>query len=234
MNYPQVISLRFRKSWSPIQCCWVPRLPEVMLPLSTLQVNTAYSLLRTFRTFCCENPGVLDSTAALVQLPPVGDARSPYQVPPPAPAWPIPQLPLNALSLDGDLSEEQEKYAQNVYIYHLVNAATALANATKKDFSVPRSSSVQDISVGFGLGRLHLKVYCKEAPGVVVYTDPAAENEGDLDSLPDGNYGSRTLEENERHHYSDLKDRYRQRRDHTRKLVAQLSTLNSHKKQKAV
>jgi hypothetical protein len=90
------------------------RLPEVMLPLSTLQVNTAYSLLRTFRTFCCENPGVLDSTAALVQLPPVGDARSPYQVPSPAPAWPIPQLPLNALSLDGDLSEEQKNYAQNV------------------------------------------------------------------------------------------------------------------------
>jgi hypothetical protein len=62
------------------------RLPEVTLPLTTLQVNTAYSLLRTLRTFCCENPGVLDTTAALVQLPPVGDARSPYQVPPPAPA----------------------------------------------------------------------------------------------------------------------------------------------------
>ena len=58
------------------------RLPEVTLPPSTLQVNTAYSLLRTLRTFCCENPGVLDTTAALVQTPPVGDARSPYQVPP--------------------------------------------------------------------------------------------------------------------------------------------------------
>ncbi len=75
--------------------------------------------------------------------------------------------------------------------------------------------------MGFGLDHLRLKVYCKETPGVVVYTDPAAENKGDLDSLPDGNYGSRTLEENVRHHYSDLKD-------------AQLSTLNSHKKQKAV
>ena len=52
------------------------RLPEVTLPLTTLQVNTAYSLLRTLRSFCCENPGVLDTTAALVQLPPVGDARS--------------------------------------------------------------------------------------------------------------------------------------------------------------
>ena len=61
----------------------------------------------------------------------------------------------------------------------------------------------------------------KEAPGVVVlYTDSAAEDEGDLDSLPDGNYDARTLEENERHHCSDLKDRYRQRRDHTRQLVA--------------
>ena len=33
-------------------------LPEVAFPLSTLQVNTAYFLLRTLRTFfCCENPG---------------------------------------------------------------------------------------------------------------------------------------------------------------------------------
>ena len=55
---------------------------------------------------------------------------------------------------------------------------------------------------------------------VVLYTDPAAEDEGDLDSLPDGNYGARTLVENERHHCSDLKDRYWQRRDHTRQLVA--------------
>ena len=54
------------------------RLPEVALPLSELQMETAYSLLRTLRQFCCANPGVLDSTAALVQLPPVGDdARSP-------------------------------------------------------------------------------------------------------------------------------------------------------------
>ena len=58
----------------------------------------------------------------------------------------------------------------------------------------------------------------------------AAENEGDLDSLPDGNYRARTLEESERNHYSDLKDRYRQRRDCIRQLVAQLSTLNSRKK----
>jgi hypothetical protein len=77
-------------------------LPEV----NTLQVNTAYSLLRTLRLFCCENPGVLDTTSALVQLPPVGDAQSPYQVPPPPPVWPVPQIPLRALSLTGDLRGE--------------------------------------------------------------------------------------------------------------------------------
>ena len=87
------------------------QLPEVAFPLSTLQVNTAYSLLRTLCTFCCENPGVLDTTAAMVQLPPVGDVRSPYQ---PAPAWPVPQLPLRGLSFDGDLTDEQEEYAENV------------------------------------------------------------------------------------------------------------------------
>ena len=54
------------------------QLPEITLPLSALQMKTAYSLLRTFRAFCCENPGVLNTTAALVQIPPVVDARSPY------------------------------------------------------------------------------------------------------------------------------------------------------------
>ena len=95
-------------------------LPEVTLPLNTMQVNTAYSLLRSLRLFCCENPGVLDTTSALVQLPPVGDAQSPYQVAPPPPVWPAPQLPLQGLSLTGDLRGEQGDYAQNVYIYHLV------------------------------------------------------------------------------------------------------------------
>ena len=147
------------------------------------------------RTFCCENPGVLDTTAALVKLPPVGDARSPYQVSPSASVWPVPQLPLNALSLNDDLADEHEAYAQNVYVYHLVNAATTLANASGKDVGGP-----QDITVGFGPDRLRLNVYCKEAPGLVVYTNLAAENEGDLDLLPDGNYSARTLEQNERHH----------------------------------
>jgi hypothetical protein len=49
---------------------------------------------------------------------------------------------------------------------------------------------------------------------------PAEEDEGDLDSLPDGNCGCRTFEKNERIHYNDLNDRYRQRRDRTRQLVA--------------
>jgi hypothetical protein len=53
------------------------------------------------------------------------------------------------------------------------------------------------------------------------------EDEADMDELLDGNYGAGTLTENERIHYGDLKDRYRQRRDRTRQLVAQLSTLNT-------
>ena len=103
-----------------------------------------------------------------------------YQVPPPAPAWPIPQLPLRGLSLDDDLRDEQEEYAENVYIYHLINAATALANASCKDVGGSHTS-VQDISVGFGKDRILLNVVFKEAPGVVVYTDAAEEDEGDLD-----------------------------------------------------
>ena len=62
---------------------------------------------------------------------------------------------------------------------------------------------------------------------MVVYTDPAMEDEADMDELLDVNYGVGTLTENERIHYGDLKDRYRQRRDRTRQLVAQLSTLNT-------
>ena len=203
-------------------------LPKVTLPLNTLQVNTAYSLLRTLRNLCCENPGVLDTTSALVQLPPVGDAQSPYQVPPPAPVWPVPQLPLRGLSLDGNLRDEQEEYAENVYIYHLINAATALANASRQDVGEGHAA-IKDISVGFGVDRQRLNVVCTEAPGVVVYTDPAMDDEGDMDSVLDGNYGAKTLDHNERIHYGDLKDRYRQRRDRTRQLVAQLSALNTRK-----
>ena len=62
---------------------------------------------------------------------------------------------------------------------------------------------------------------------MVVYTDPAMDDEGDMDSVLDGNYGAKTLDHNERIHYGDFKDRYRQRRDRTRQLVAQLSTLNT-------
>ncbi len=201
-------------------------LPEVTLPLNTMQVNTAYSLLRTLRCFCCENPGVLDTTSALVQLPPVGDARSPFQVPPPPPAWPVPLLLLQGLTLDGGIAGDQEDYAEKVYIYHLVNAATALANASRNNVG-GHNTSVQDISVGFGMDRSRLNVVCTEAPGVVVYTEPAMDDEGDMDSVLDGSYGAASLDHNQREHYNDLKDRYRQRRDRTRQLVAQLSTLNT-------
>ena len=76
-----------------------------------------------------------------------------------------------------------------MYIYHLINAATALANASHKDVGSGHAS-IQDISFGFGVERQRLNVVCTEAPGVVVYTDPAAEDEGDLDSVLDGNYGA--------------------------------------------
>jgi hypothetical protein len=130
------------------------------------------------------------------------------------------------LSLTGDLRSEQEEYAENVYVYHLINAATALANASRQDVGEDHAA-IKDISVGFGVDRQRLNVVCTEAPGVVVYTDPAMEDEADMDSMLDGNYGAQTLTQNERIHYGDLKDRYRQRRDRTRQLVAQLSTLNT-------
>ena len=76
------------------------------------------------RQFCYANPGVLDFTVAWIQLPPVGDTRSPYQVPPPESSRPIPRLPLNALmSLDGNQSGEERECAWwDVYVYHLVDA----------------------------------------------------------------------------------------------------------------
>jgi hypothetical protein len=76
------------------------------------------------------------------------------------------------------------------------------------------------VILGFGVDRQRLNVVCTEPPGVVVYTDPAAEDEGDLDSVLSGDYGAKTLAHKERIHYNDLKDRYRQRRDRTRQLVA--------------
>ena len=75
-------------------------------------------------------------------------------------------------------------------------------------------------------------MYCKEALGSVLFTDPAAADEGDLDSLPETeDFGHSPLSESERAHFSELKDRYRQRRNCTRELVAQLlSTLHSRTK----
>ena len=99
----------------------------------------------------------------------------------PESAWPIPQLPLNAICRHGNQSGEQSDYSQDVYVYHLVNAATALANSAGR--KVGAHNPVQDITVGFGLDRLRMTVYCKEAPGSVDCTDTAAEDEGDLDSL---------------------------------------------------
>ena len=119
------------------------------------------------------------------------------------------------MSLTGILRGEQEDYAQNVYVYHLVNAATALANAARQDVGEGHTA-IQDTSVGFGMDRQRLNVVCTEAPGVVVYTNPAMDDEYEMDELLDVNYGAGTLTENERIHYGDLKDHYRQRRDRTR------------------
>ena len=133
---------------------------------------------------------------------------------------------MQGLTLDGDIRGDQEEYAEKVYIYHLVNAATALANASRHKVG-GHNTSVQDISIGFGMDRSCLNVVCTEAPGVVIYTEPAMDDEGDMDLVLDGNYGAASLDHNQREHYNDLKDRYRQRRDRTRQLVAQLSTLNT-------
>ena len=89
------------------------------------------------------------------------------------------------------------EYAEKVYIYHLVNAATALANASRQNVGGSHTA-VQDISVGFGVDRQRLNVVCTEAPGVVVYTDPAMDDEGDMDSVLDGNYGATSLGHNQR------------------------------------
>ena len=47
---------------------------------------------------------------------------------------------------------------------------------------------VKDVTVGFGPDRPRMNVYCKEAPGLVIFTDPAVENEGGLNSLPEKNF----------------------------------------------
>ena len=135
---------------------------------------------------------------SILQLISVGDARSAYQVPSPESAWPIPQLPLNAMSLHGCHSGEQGDCAQDIYVYHCVNVATALANTAGRD--VGAHNPIQDITVGFELDRFRMNVYCKEAPGSVVFTDPAAEDEGNLNSLPETeDFGHRS--------FSEIKDR---------------------------
>ena len=91
------------------------------------------------------------------------------------------------MSLTGNLQGEQEDHAQNVYVYHLVNAATALANALHQDVGKGHTA-IRDISVGFGVDRQRINVVCTEAPGVVVFTDPAMEDEADMDELLDVNY----------------------------------------------
>ena len=71
-------------------------------------------------------------------------------------------------------------------------------------------------------------------PGMVVSTTQPKRTRASLIQCWTGrNYGAKTLDHNERIHYGDLKDRYRQRRDRTRKRVAQLTMLNTRNKQKS-
>jgi hypothetical protein len=65
-------------------------------------------------------------------------------------------------------------------------------------------TAVQDISVGFRVAdRQRINVVCTEAPGVVVYTNPAMDDEGDMESVLDGNYGATSLDHNQHEHYND-------------------------------
>ena len=96
LEVPQIV---IADTMLPTSSSGVMQLPEVAFPLSTLQVNTAYSLLRTLRTFCCENPGFSTPQRRWFNYQPLVM----YEVPPPAPVWPVPQIPLRGLSLDGDL-----------------------------------------------------------------------------------------------------------------------------------
>jgi hypothetical protein len=199
-------------------------LPEVALPVPQVQLQTAYDLLRLLRQFSCTHPGVLGTATVPLLLPPVGSSSHVYQVPPPSSSWPVPKLPESALSLAGIQGDEADDYARNVYVYHLINAASSLARVEAGERNEPYA--VKDISIGFGPDQMRLFVCCSDPPGAVLKTDPAAEDEGDLDSITDPDmYGSAPLNERERAHYEDLKTQYRQRRDRTRELVARLSSL---------
>ena len=101
------------------------------------------------------------------------------------------------MSLHGDQSGEEKEYVRNVYVYHLVMAATSLARSFDREGG--SHNPVKDVTVGFGPDRLRMNIYCKEAPGSVIFTEPAAENERDLDSLPEADsFGQNPLSENER------------------------------------
>ena len=58
---------------------------------------------------------------------------------------------------------------------------------------------VKYITVGFGPDSARIKLYRKEAPGLVLFMDPAAEDEVDLNSLPETeDFGHRSPSENKR------------------------------------
>ena len=129
----------------------------------------------------------------------------------PTPAWPVPQLPLRGLSLDGDLRDEREEYTENVpdqCSYGVAYHVRTLVVPTPP-FKIFPWASERIVCASTLYAKSPIEWW-------FIYTDPAEEDEGELDTMLDGNYGAKTLEQNERIHYGDLKDRYRQRRDRTR------------------
>ena len=104
------------------------------------------------------------------------------------------------MCLHGDQSGTVREYAQDTHVYHLVNATTSLARSFDREGG--SRNPVKDVTtVGFGPERPRMNVYCKEAPGSVILTGPAAEVEGDINSLPEteDDFGQNPLSGNKGH-----------------------------------
>ncbi len=64
------------------------------------------------------------------------------------------------MSLHGDQSGEEKEYVRNVYVYHLVIAATLLARSFDREGG-SHNPVIKDVTVGFGPDRLRMNIYCK-------------------------------------------------------------------------
>ncbi len=148
----------------------------------------------------CAHPGVLDSTAAaLVQLPPV--ARWCTVALPSSTAWVF-------VADSGVIVKCDESPRWSVQRRKRVRAERLCVPPCHCSYIVGavidreggyHNPVIKDVTVGFGPDRLRMNIYCKEAPGSVIFTEPAAENERVLDSLPEADdFGQNPLSENER------------------------------------